>query len=235
MGSRVGAFLRAGYAWQLVALGVLMTAAVPAHAHEHWVDVNGDRSATGGTVRVVVASGHYFPDSSFALQDKVLQVVEWVLPDGESRRVDTTVADKQRTGTVVVTSAGVHIVRVVLKRPRAKEPSYEAKTIWMAGDGTNDVGRHSVGRGLELSPLRSLTGLARGEELPLVLLLNGQRVAGSLVATPEDGKSEYLKTETDRPALLSLTRSGRYLVTAYVNGRGCSLMFRVPARAGEKP
>jgi hypothetical protein len=60
-------------------------------------------------------------------------------------------------------------------------------------------------------------------------------VGASIEATAAGGKSAFLKTETDRPALLRLTRAGRYLVTANVKGRGCSLVFLIAGPPEEGP
>jgi len=221
-----------------MAAGVAVLACLFTHvavAHEHWVDVDAFRPAAGQRVNVSVCSGHYFPKSSFALKDKVLQGVELLALDGKTASVQTTVTEKQRTGTVKLESGGVYILRFTLKRPRAKEPSYEAKTILAAGDGADDAVRYTIGHGLELVPSQALTGLKPGDELPLVLRLDGKRVAGSLEATVEGGKSSFLKAETDRPAVLRLTRAGRYLVTTNVQGRGCSLVFWVSEPPKEAP
>jgi hypothetical protein len=220
----------------LIAAGLLAGAAAnTACAHEHWLDVSDFRPGRNQAVTVAICSGHYFPNSSFALKDKVLQGVELLPPDGSATSVDTTVAKKQRTGSIALESAGVHVLRFSLKRPRARGPAYEAKTILIAGDNTDSVARYAVGHGLELVPLRALAGLTPGDELPLSLLLDGRRVSGSLEATVEGGKSSFLKTEPDRPALLRLPKAGRYLVTANVNGRGCSLVFWIPEARKESP
>ena len=221
--------------WQVVACLLLSAALQMTHAHEHWIDVSDFRPVINTNVNVTICSGHYFPQSSFALKDKVFHGVELLSPDGATTSVETTVSGKLRAGAVAVKSGGVHVLRFTLKRPRTKGFSYEAKTILIAGTGTNDVGRYAVDRGLELVPLQPLAGLKPGEELPLVLLLDGQRVAGSLEAAAEGGKSSFLKTETDRPALLQLTRPGRYLVTANVKERGCSLVFWITGPPKEAP
>jgi len=155
--------------------------------------------------------------------------------DGKTASVQTTVTDKQRTGTVRLESEGVYILRFTLKRPRAKEPSYEAKAILVAGEGADDAARYAVGRGLELVPSRALGELKPGNKLPLLLLLDGNPVAGSLEASVEGGKSAFLKAETDKAAVLRLTRAGRYLVTTNVRGRGCSLVFWVSESREEAP
>jgi hypothetical protein len=217
------------------AAGVLCFWAFTALAHEHWVDVDDFLPAPDASVTVSICSGHYFPKSSFALKDEVLHAVELLAPNGRATAVQTTVTDRQRTGTVRLEPEGVYILRVALKRPRARKPSYEAKAILIAGEGSDDATQYAIGRGLELVPSRVLSELKPGDELPLVFLLDGRRVAGSLEASVEGGKSVFLKAKTDKPAALRLTRAGRCLVTANVQGRGCSLVFRVPASRKEAP
>lgn len=216
-------------------LGLFLVAwpANTVRAHEHWIDVDDFRPATPTNVTINICSGHYFPRSSFALQDKVLQDVELFAADGTTTSVQTTVLGKQRTGSVRLESEGVSLLRFTLKRPRAKAPSYEGKTILVTENGPDQIARYAVGHGLELLPLQPVTGMRPGDALPLVLLLDRQRVAGSLEASVEGGKSSFLKTEVDKPAMLRLAKPGRYLVTAHAKGRGCSLIFRI-AKPGKE-
>ena len=102
---------------------VLWLVAVHATGHEHWVHASDCYPPAGSTVTVHVCSGHYFPESSLVLQDKVIAEVVIAAPDGQTTEVQTTAADKCRTGTVVLAADDVHLVALTLQRPNARAPS----------------------------------------------------------------------------------------------------------------
>lgn len=198
-----------------------------ASAHEHWVGVDDFLPATGKVVNVTVCSGHYFPKSSFALKDKVLESVELLGPSGKITAVQTMPGEKERNGAISVQAEGVYILRCTLKRPRAKRPSYEAQTLLVTGNEGDDPARYSFGRGLEIVPTTSVSALKIGDELSMFVLLDGKRTAASLEVIVEGGKAFFLKTEPDRAAAITLKHAGRYLATTSVEGRGCSLLLQV--------
>ena len=81
-----------------------------------------------------------------------------------------------------------------------------------------------------VSPLargKAVSGLKPGDELPVSLALDGALVDGELEIVPENGRSAVAKTSAGLPAVFSLKEPGRYLLTASVEGRGCSLVFQV--------
>jgi hypothetical protein len=214
----------------LVVLGVRVSC-----AHEHWIDVDDFAVNVGDSVTVRVCSGHYFPKSSFALSDKVLEGVELLVADGGTDAIVTMPADSTRIGQTRLRTNGVSLLRCSLKRPKAKAPSYEAKTIIIAGRRADSPMLYAVRRGLEVVPMRALTGMKPGDDLPLVLLLDGQRVGGTLEVVTEGKGSSFLKTDTDKAGLLRLSRAGSYLVTANLKGRGCSLVFYIADAEKEMP
>lgn len=210
--------------------GVLCLCASTALAHEHWIDVDNFYPHTGTSSCVRVCSGHYFPKSSFALKDKVLECVTVREPGGKAVTVTTVEEEKQRTGILPLASRGVKIVSFSLKRPRAKEPSYEGKALLVVGSKTDDTSRYALGTGLELIAGKPVSELTPGDELPVSLRLNGQPLSGTLSVSEEGGKTFSLRTQPDRPASLRIRKAGRYLVTARHKGRGCSLVFMVRER-----
>lgn len=197
-------------------------------AHEHWIDVDDFCPAANTPVNVNICSGHYFPKSSFALKENVLNSVELINSGGEITSIETTAKENNSTGTFALKSEGTAILHFTLKRKQAKDPSYEAKAILISKNGEDKPASYATGSGLELAPSQALTGLKKGDELPLFLLLDGKRVSGSIEIVPEGGKTSFLKTETDKAAMLRLSESGRYLATTSIKGRGCSLVFCIP-------
>jgi len=174
-----------------------------------------------------VCSGHYFPKSSFALKDKVLEGVTVRGPDGKAAAVTTAEEEKQRTGILTLASGSVHVVNFSLRRPRARAPSYEGKALLVVGNKGDDTSRYALGIGLELIPEKPVSELTPGDELLVSLRLNGQPLSGALSVSAEGGRTCSLRTEPDRPASIRLRKAGRYLVTAGHGGRGCSLVFMV--------
>jgi hypothetical protein len=206
---------------------ILTLLAGAASAHEHWVDVASFYPAVGETVDVYVRSGHHFPQSEQVLEDKVVEGLR-VWDGGESPRTIATVAhDKFRAGKLIVEHEGVHVLDLTLKRPRAKEPSFEAKTIVVVNRLKDDPARYGLGEGLELTPGEPVSSVAAGDTLSVRLTLDGEPLAGSLQVVPEKGRTRFIRTEPGKPALIPLRTAGRYLVTAQVGGRGASLVFDV--------
>lgn len=208
-------------------------ASSPVRAHEHWVDVDAFYPAVGATVTVHVCSGHYFPKSSFVVQRKVLHEVSMHMPGQNAMALSTAEREheKRRAAVFGVESVGVHMVTFCLKRPRAKAPSYEGKVLLVAG-GKDGLAAYTVGRGLELVPGRAISGLKPGDELPVTVSLDGVSVSASVTVVPENGRSGFVRVATDRPGIVRIGAAGRYLLTASVKGRGCSLVFRVRRSEG---
>jgi len=215
-------------------VGAVLTLGV-ARAHQHWIDLDTFAAAQGADVGVRICSGHYFPKSALMLKGNVLKSVELLSPGGACATVPTTPAEKSRSGTLKPCKGGVHIVRLTLQRPRAPQPSYEAKTLLLTEGAHDDPASYKVGRGLELVPGKAVSQLARGDELPLFALLDGKRVAAALEVLVEGGRGAFLKTTAEQPALLRIGRTGRCLVTTSIKGRGCSLVFMVPSAGKETP
>ena len=202
-------------------------------AHEHWVDTSAFYPVVGDTVPLHVCSGHYFPKSSFALKDAVLHKCFSRDSEGSMKPLVTETAGKQRTGRAVPRMEGAWIVGFALKRPQAADPVYEAKTILVVGGVTQETAGYANGDGLELVPQESVAALKEGDELPVALLLDGQPVAATITATAENGKTAFPRTQAGRPAMVAITKSGRYLLTAALRGRGCSLVFFVKEDASQ--
>lgn len=114
-----------------------------------------------------------------------------------------------------------------MKKPQLKEPSCWANSIASVEAENDDTTFYSLGDGLEIVPQKKISGLRKGDRLPLILLYNGKQVSSTLSISPEDGKSYFMRTEKGRPALIKIKHEGRYLIRANYKGKGCSLTFYV--------
>jgi hypothetical protein len=151
--------------------------------------------------------------------------------DNDPIVLESVAGEKVRRAGLAAGQAGVSLIHLTLKRPRAKQPSFEAKAILITGAGDSlfkdDPGAYRTGKGLELIPQAAISSLHPGDKLPIVLAMDGEPVAGTLEIVPEAGKSSFLNATAASAAMVPIRKAGRYLVTAHVSGRGCSLVFEV--------
>jgi hypothetical protein len=208
----------------------LLSFAPEARSHEHWFDPGDFYPAAGAATVFRVCSGHHYPESGFAVKDEVLRGVIIAAPGGGTAKVPTTRGETSHAGSFTAATEGVHILSLALKRPGAADPSFELKAIIVAG-GRDDPSAYSVGNGLEIVPLALLSAAAAPCEVPCGILLDGERIEGSLTLFDDGGGSAALKADKESPALVAASRAGRYLLVAQAAGRECSLAFEV--RGGE--
>lgn len=199
----------------------------PVRAHEHRIDLDDFYPAAGSTNAVYVRSGHYFPKSVLTLSEKVMRGLSVRLPDGQARSVVVEAGEHQWEGSLGPLAGGTHVFSFALKRARAAEPNYQGKAILVTGPGSDDPAAYALGAGLELVPQLPVSYLAPGQELPVLLVLDGVPIAGDLAIVPEGGRTTTAKCAPGEPAVVSVRRAGRHLITASVKGRGCSLVFSV--------
>jgi len=198
-------------------------------AHEHWIDLESFYPEVGDTVGVQVRSGHYFPKSALTLSEKVMQGVSVVTPEGAPLSLDTEAGEREWTAAVAAQEQGVHVVSFALKRRRAAKPTYEGRAIFVVSPGDDSPDRHALGSGLELIPAAGVSELRPGGVVPVSLSLDGETIEGEVAVVPENGRGATVETGPGSPALVSLREAGRYLLSASVKGRGCSLVFQVRA------
>jgi hypothetical protein len=206
---------------------LIVCLACSAWAHEHWVDLEDFHPAAGATSKVFVCSGHGFPKSSTLLKKRLLHDLTARVAGGEAVPYEIRQDGKRWTGEVAFKTAGVSIVSFSLKRPPLKEPLYQARTIVVVGGGKDDETQYGTMPGLIIVPGSQIHELKKGDELPLTVLYNGERVKARLTISPAGGRSSFLRTTTDRAALLKINKGGRYLVTTDYKGKGASLLFSV--------
>ncbi len=224
-----------GKAARVAALALLFAApllsfAPAARSHEHWFDPGDFYPAAGAATSFRVCSGHHYPESAFAVKDEVLCGVILAAPGGGTSKVPTTRGETSHAGSFTAATEGVHILSLALKRPGAADTSFELKAIIVAG-GKDDPSVYSTGKGLEIVPLAPLAAAAAPCEIPCGILLDGERIEGSLTLFDGSGGSVALKADRESPAIAAVSRAGMYLIVAQATGRECSLVFEV--RKGE--
>jgi len=224
-----------GKAARVAALALLFAApllsfAPAARSHEHWFDPGDFYPAAGAAITFLVRSGHHYPESGFAVKDEVIQGVFITVPGSGAEKVETTRGETSHSGSFTAATEGVHILSLALRRPGAADPSFELKAIIVAG-GKDDPSLYSTGKGLEIVPLAPLAAAAAPCDIPCAILLDGERIEGSLTLFDGSGGSAALKADRESPAIAAVSREGRYLIVAQAVGRECSLVFEV--REGE--
>ena len=198
-----------------------------ASAHEHWLDCDNYYPAVGARTKLRLCSGHAFPKSDLVLKQHVLYRTIVVKPEGETISYKTIEYDQHRLAEADFDTAGVHIVMFELKKPQMEKPLYYAKSIIVVGGKNDKEQLYSITKGLEIVPGKTLTSLALEDELPLIVLYDGQRVNARISIIPEKGKSTTLTTTSERPAQFKISSSGRHLLTSCYKGKSCSLTFSV--------
>ncbi|MCU0638600.1 MAG: DUF4198 domain-containing protein [Candidatus Krumholzibacteria bacterium] len=204
----------------------LLSFAPAARSHEHWFDPGDFYPSAGAATSLRVCSGHHYPESGFAVKDEVLGGVILAAPGGGTSKVPTARGEISHAGSFTTATEGVHILSLALRRPGAADPAFELKAIIVAG-GKDDPSAYSTGKGLEIVPLASLAEAAAPCGIPCGILLDGERIEGSLTLFDDGGGSAALKADRESPALVAVKRAGRYLLVAQAAGRECSLVFEV--------
>ena len=215
----------------------LTAAAVPggAAAHEHWFVLDDFYPEEGDTIGFSICTGHSFPASSMALKDDVIDLSCRIQPGyDEIEPLESVINKKSREGVFITGDPGVHIVIFVLKRPKAEEPSFEAKAIAVVGNGRDDHESYLIGRGLEIVLSAPVSGLKKGDEVEVSMILDGEPVEGEIVFTAKNGKSIYRRAGIGDPAIVPVTGSGICMICGSYGGRGCSLVFSVREAEGKK-
>jgi len=215
-------------------LGLMNLYAGSVFAHDYWIDIEDFHPAAGETQMVSICGGHSFPGSGMALKDRVLHGMKAIKPDGVTVGVKTARDGGRRSGEFLFDCRGVYIFGFALKQPQMTEFMYWAKTIVVAGGSADNERLYCRGKGLEIVPGDKISALRKGHELELTVLYDGDRVGARLCILPEHGRSISLSTAWDRPAYLSVSEEGRYLVTAGYKGKSCSLTFAVHRERSDK-
>lgn len=218
----------------MLAAGILaMLIPAKSKAHDLWIDAEDMFTAPGSQLTVHICGGHHFPECDFAVKEQMIGGLYLRSPDGPAVLVETTAADKMRTGSVRIDTAAVHLLTLSLFRGKLEEPVYEMKTLIIPPGCEDDPALYESGEGFEIVPAAPVTGTGKEDELPLCLMLDGERIEGEIVVFPEHGRASYLKTDAEEAAVLSIGGTGRYLAVASVDGRQCSLVLMIREENGK--
>jgi len=195
-------------------------------AHENWLMTDQFTPGPGETIPVYLCGGHYFPESGFAVKDKLIYKTYVIAPGGDTTAFETTVDGKRRRGEITLTEKGTYQVVAVLKRPQKKEPEYWTKAIIVAGTETEPV-IYASGEGLEIVPETEISKVNIGDALPLRVLYNNRPVKGTLSISIDGKKNFSRKTGADGRTTLTIKRSGNYMLYVTRGSQGSSLTFHI--------
>ena len=201
-------------------------------AHDNWITASDYFPEPGEEIILYIGNGHNFPVSDTAIPERFVGAILVTAPDGSTKRaaVSTDPENNRLVSSFTAAAQGAYIVSYSVKRPGMEEPLAVGAAAVISGE---DSGRYARGEGLEISPLRKLSGLRAGDKLPLVLLLDGERIAGVLNVTPEKGRSYSMRTTAERPAEITIREAGHYLVATSRGGQAASFTFFAGERADE--
>uniref|UniRef100_UPI0040576561 DUF4198 domain-containing protein n=1 Tax=Candidatus Electronema sp. TaxID=2698783 RepID=UPI0040576561 len=206
-------------------LGCLLLATA-AHAHEDWITASDYFPSMGKEVQLFLGNGHRFPNSDSAPEPDFITGVEVTSPGGrqEKHPVRLDAASNHLVASFSVKEAGTYLVSYSVPRPQDNEFMLLGRLAVLSGP---DSGQYITEKGLEIAPLGKLSELRSGGTLPFALLLNGERIAGTLKITPEGGRTYTMSSSADRPAEISLDTSGKYLVATSRRGQYTNFSFFV--------
>jgi uncharacterized GH25 family protein len=198
----------------------------PAWTHEDWITVSQYFPALGTEVQVFLGNGHRFPHSESAPSTEFVTGIEVTAPSGRQTVLPVHLdgANHQLRSSLNIQEAGTYLLSYTVQRPKMKEPLLLGRTVLFAG---GDSGRYTQGKSLEIVPLTPLSSLQKGGTLPLALLFHGEAIAGSFTITPEGSRSYTMSSTVERPALIHLNSSGKYLVTTNRRGQYANFSFFV--------
>lgn len=195
-------------------------------AHENWLMTDQFITDPGKTITVYLCGGHYFPESGFAVKDKLVYKTVVVSPGGDTTAFKTTIDGKRRRGEIILTEKGAYQVVAILKRPQKKEPEYWMKSVILTGTETGPT-NYASGQGLEIVPGIGLSKVTIGDDLPLRILFNNEPVKGTLSISIDGKKNFSLKTDAGGRTTLSVKRSGNYMLYVSRGSQGSSLTFHI--------
>ncbi len=201
---------------------ILFCLQVPLLAHENWIELTKSKeSNTKVNILVSIGSGHSFPESVFALKDRVVNYCRVIMPDGEMKNIVTKQKGNFRLGDIGTVKNGTYIVLAGLKNP----PRYFLKSIITIGKcSKNDF---NTGEAFEIVPGECPLELNMGDRLRLRIVLEGKPVQAQL-SFSINGENNF-STSTNRKGEyeLNIRKSGHYLVTSSIKGKACSLTFTI--------
>lgn len=78
-------------------------------AHDHWIDTNQFHEKTGQEITIWICSGHYYPESNFAVKDKLIFETNVLSSSGSTFDFQTLSKKKRREGKIQLSDPGVYL------------------------------------------------------------------------------------------------------------------------------
>lgn len=221
--------------WKMFVLISLLLTMVPAMAaaHDMWLTV--DKPVVGQPLHLIVGYGHAFPANEGTEADKL--VPAYIV--GPKGRVETRAGDQLDFTSVAPLTEGSYVVvsgrqaQYYTKTPdgskdlpRNQTPgaigclrsAKYAKAIVNLGAAKGDVSA-PVGQTLEIVPLANPAALKKGEDLPVLILFEGNPLSGAQLFATFSGFSTEgntfafaAKSDKEGKARIKLWHPGEWLV-----------------------
>lgn len=178
-------------------------------------------------MELVITSGHEFPGGDFLFQDRLFHTVLIKTPDDTILEPQVSEDGDHRIIRFIPETPGMYLARFVLKKPQMEEPLYWGQTVFTVGKKIADTLKVEFGSRLEIVLEFSESVPKTGNTIHLAISTDGQSADGTVAIMPEGKKTTYLTVAENRKAEYRLKYPGYYLLTTHLNGKTCSLTFRV--------
>jgi uncharacterized GH25 family protein len=223
----------------IILVAVVLFLAVPAGAHDLWINVDNYTPPTGRQATLNIGWGHSFgnPVGNFMLDRDRMESVSILDPNGRPVPLEVLNDIDHRTKASLNT-AGTYVVEAKRKegfrsrttdgdqaKSRAElknvlECNFSggyAKAIINVGAPSGDGHAKPVGHRLEIVPLKNPGALRAGDDLPLQVLFNGEKVRTEIRATyagfSRDGAWAYVTGMTqDGVGQVRILQPGIWLI-----------------------
>ncbi len=185
--------------------------------HGHWII---PVSRVGQEIKVVIGSGHHFPNSEISLSDRIIHTFFVRTSLGKEIPLRSDIKKDRRVAKYTAALNGSYIFGFELRRPGMDESIFFGKTIV----GNKYDATFILGHGLEIA-LHAPPVL--GKDLSLSILLDGKQVAGRISILRHGGRALKLSTSKIRTAIYNVKKAGSYLLSTSYKGKESTLTFVV--------
>jgi len=217
----------------LVIAGLLLCR--PVCAHDYWVDPGDFRPAVGAETTIRLCSGHSFPKKSADTHGYEVHEGRVITPSGVAVSLKVENSGEGKSAAFALQTNGTYMVCLSMTSPGKKEPSYWTRALVVAGGEVRAKHELRTGKGMEIVPGTALHRLRVGDKLPLSVAYDGRMIRALVTTAREDGTVSHIRSSPRRPAMVKISKSGKYLAVASVAGRKCSLAFAVAETSGSGP
>lgn len=197
-------------------------------SHEVWIDLENFTPEKNEKTKIFICSGHYFPKSEQAIDEKILHNTKIITPSRKVFEYSTKKSKNLREGEYRFEEEGTYLILLSIKRPVTQEPVYLSKAIVSVGRESDF--QYTAEQELEIIPLKNISLIKKGDTLPLKILFDRKPAKVTLNISVEGKKNFSISSNEKGEAELKINNFGRYLIFTNYKGKGCSLTFYV----GEK-